>query len=247
MNIKKFFGNGFFCFSVIFNYGHQSGDLLEKNFLSFNDLVFDIGANTGAKTEQYLSYGAHVVCVEPQPACLEILKQKFSTNKRVKIVPYGIANYNKQLKFFICSSANTISTFSSDWVTQGRFKDLGYQWDATVEVACLTLDELLSLYGTPKFCKIDTENFEYEVISGLSKPIPYISFEFAWEFFENTKKCLDHLTTLGYIMFNFSIAEQNKFETDWVSSDQLEKILQHTAVEHPLGNMFWGDIYAKFG
>ena len=39
-------------------------------FLQPGDLVFDVGAHVGNKTEIYRSYGARVVCVEPQPGCV---------------------------------------------------------------------------------------------------------------------------------------------------------------------------------
>ena len=38
-----------------------------SNFISSNDLCFDIGANIGSKTEAFLAIGASVVAVEPQP------------------------------------------------------------------------------------------------------------------------------------------------------------------------------------
>ena len=31
-----------------------------------------------------------------------------------------------------------------------------------------TLDELIKVYGQPQFIKIDVENFEYQVLCGLS-------------------------------------------------------------------------------
>ena len=38
-----------------------------QTFVRPGHVVFDIGANVGAKTGLYLSCGARVVCVEPQP------------------------------------------------------------------------------------------------------------------------------------------------------------------------------------
>ena len=36
-------------------------------FFNRGDLVFDVGANQGLKTELYLGIGARVICFEPQP------------------------------------------------------------------------------------------------------------------------------------------------------------------------------------
>src|SRR5215467_6634031 len=41
------------------------------------DLIFDIGANEGAKTEVFLRLGARVVAVEPDDAGSRTLKERF--------------------------------------------------------------------------------------------------------------------------------------------------------------------------
>jgi hypothetical protein len=50
------------------------------------------------------------------------------------------------------------------------------RWDNVISVPLVTLDELIARYGEPQFCKIDVEGFEHEVLSGLSQPLPALSF-----------------------------------------------------------------------
>ena len=144
-----------------------------SNILDRGDLCFDIGANNGARTDIFLSIGARVVCVEPQPQCVERLTNKYFTNKRVVIVPKGLSESPSIMPLSICQKAETLSTFSDKWKT-GRFRD--FKWDQTVNITMTTLDNLIDEFGIPKFCKIDVEGFEYPVLMGLTLPIPIVSF-----------------------------------------------------------------------
>ena len=49
-----------------------------KKLINPNDLVFDIGANIGNRVESFLKCGARVVAIEPQPDCVNILKENLS-------------------------------------------------------------------------------------------------------------------------------------------------------------------------
>jgi hypothetical protein len=51
------------------------------------DVVFDIGANTGDKAAALLSRGVRVICIEPQPACVAALNNRFRANPNITIVP----------------------------------------------------------------------------------------------------------------------------------------------------------------
>ncbi|MGE5458631.1 MAG: FkbM family methyltransferase [Methanococcaceae archaeon] len=209
-----------------------------KSFINPNELVFDIGSNIGVKAESFLSVGAKVVCVEPQPNCISILRNKFGNNKEVNIVEAGLSDKPGKLNLSVCSSANTITTFSEEW-KKGRFSD--YTWDKIIEVNVTTLDELIKKYGIPKYCKIDVEGFEYNVLLGLSKLISTISFEFAIEMIDNALKCITYLSELGYSEFNVAIGEKNKFYFEkWVTSDVIKDYLTKSDDSY-----LWGDIYAR--
>lgn len=207
------------------------------------DLVFDVGAFIGNKTEIFLNYGAKVVCFEPQEICINFLASKFACNKNVTIVQKGLSYEHGYIDFFECTTAKTISTFSKEWTTDGRFVEQGYSWKKPIKIEVTTLDEMIKIYGIPKFCKIDVEGFEYEVLKGLSTIIPALSFEFTYENKLNTQKILDHLTSLGYTKFNFALAENPYFEFDeWLTGKIL---LERIYKENKISTDLWGDIYAK--
>src|SRR6266481_9284314 len=46
-----------------------------RQFIQPGDLVFDVGANIGGKTAAFLSLGARVVAVEPNPVCAHRLRE----------------------------------------------------------------------------------------------------------------------------------------------------------------------------
>lgn len=201
-------------------------------------LVFDIGANVGGKADGFLKMGASVVCVEPQPQCSNQLHQKYDNNQRVTLVQKALGAQPGTMQMMVCSEAPTISTLSRRWTT-GRFAS--YSWNQSINVEVTTLDQLIRTHGRPFYCKIDVEGFEYEVLSGLSSQIPYLSFEFTIEFLDNAKRSVAHLHDLGYREFSCCLGEDpNLAAIGWVTADQLIAFLQNT--KDP---MLWGDIYAR--
>lgn len=202
------------------------------------DLVFDVGANIGSKTDIYLTRGARVVCFEPQPKCVSALREKYQDNPRVTVVDKGLGYRCGQMQLYICSKANTISTFSDEWKT-GRFS--GHSWDKTITVEVTTLDKAIEVYGRPVYCKIDVEGYEFDVLKGLSQPVPCLSFEFTKEFLENARRCVAHLEILGCKHFNLVLEEKTEhvFEK-WVSPEILFRLLEDSD-----SSLLWGDVYAK--
>ncbi|NEO52694.1 MAG: FkbM family methyltransferase [Okeania sp. SIO3B5] len=210
-------------------------------FVNRGDLVFDVGANQGLKTDLYLSIGAKVICFEPQPHCVEILNQKYQNHQNVAIVNKGLAAKSGQLELSICDRANVLSTFSEQWKT-GRFAN--QKWEKKVTVEVTTLDEMIQTWGLPQFCKIDVEGFEHQVLQGLSQPIPYLSFEFTIEFIDNAKKSIQYLVSLGYNLFNFTQEDQSKLTmSEWVSETQLFDSIESKSTHQ---KSLWGNIYAKY-
>lgn len=203
-------------------------------------LVFDIGANEGIKTEEYLQKGARVVAVDPQPSCITILKQKYGANQRVSIIEKAIAAKNGSVEMFICSGASGISSLSDKWVKDGRFSKIN-KWDKKIVVETITIDELIKDFGIPNFCKIDVEGFELQVLQGLSASIPLISFEFTGEFIDDLKKCINRLKCLGYYSFNFARDIQPYLEFDeWQSGESVISAITYYSQIDP---NVWGDVY----
>ncbi len=104
-----------------------------------------------------------------------------------------------------------------------------------------TLDRLIAHYGIPAFCKIDVEGFEEEVLQGLSKKIPCLSFEFTKEFLDSAERSLARLASVGVLSCNYSVGESYALHSPaWMSTQELMEILSRSENE-----TLWGDIYVK--
>jgi SAM-dependent methyltransferase len=89
------------------------------------------------------------------------------------------------------------------------------------------LDSLISEFGPPKLCKVDVEGFEIEVLKGLSRPVPIISFELHRSEIDRTREVLARLSSIGQITSaNLADLEQDRwiFE-DWIDPEDLVRRL----------------------
>ena len=146
-----------------------------------DDLCFDIGAHVGNRVRVWRRLGARVIAVEPQPSCLAILRWFYGREPGVEIVPSAVGASRGRSILHASSATPTLSTTSADWVEEVKTGDRRFgsiQWDRQVEVNVVTLDGLIERYGEPTFCKIDVEGSELQVLEGLTRALPALSFEF---------------------------------------------------------------------
>ncbi len=220
-----------------------------KQFIHPGDLVFDVGANKGDKADVYVACGARVICFEPQPSCVEQLKRRYNNNPDVTIEPIGLAEEKGALELMICDQASTLSTFNQEATQEGRFAERNFRWNKRVNVEVHTLDEMIAKHGIPVFCKIDVENFELNVLRGLSVPIRCLSFECNSEYMQQTYDCIDHLSKMGYKKFNFCIGETSVFKfSQWLDADEIKEKLYDLARDYDWSEIWglWGDVYALY-
>jgi len=212
------------------------------SFIGSGDLVFDVGANMGERSEDFLALGATVVAVEPQAECIRRLRSQWEDEPRFALFEGACAEEEGDRELFV-SDAHTLSSMSSDWIDavreSGRFSD--YLWNETRVVATTTLDALIAEHGTPVFLKIDVEGFEYGVLSGLSQPVGCASIEWASESLPAATRCIDHLSDLGMDEFNVSLGESMSYALPrWVDAVEAVAFLSRTTKK-----LAWGDVYAR--
>jgi FkbM family methyltransferase len=220
---------------------HQKMLKFYSQLIKSGDMCFDVGANVGNRTQVFIDLGAKVIAIEPQDICLKRLDHLFGNNENIIIVGKAVGETEGYADISICEDANTISTLSESWKNNGRFAG-EFQWTETKSVSVTTLNKLIDSYGLPRFCKIDVEGFELPVIKGLTKLIPYISFEFSIELRMETKECIYHLQSLGDVEFNFSFGES----MEWLYQEWYSPEVFCNKLDAITDQMFWGDIYARF-
>lgn len=216
---------------------------LYRGFVAPGDLVFDIGAHVGDRIAAFLSLGAHVVAVEPQPAAFRWLKLRFGRDQRVSLVQAAVSDKPGEMALHVNLANPTITTASEAFMSAARNASgwEGQEWDDRVSVTALTLDKLIAAHGAPSFAKIDVEGFELNVLNGLSEPLPALSFEFTTIQRGLACDCVDRLSALGPYRFNAALGESQQLHFhDAVDADEIRAYLN--ALPH---NANSGDIYAQ--
>jgi FkbM family methyltransferase len=215
-----------------------------RQFIEPGDLVFDVGANLGNRTKLFLELNAKVIAFEPQKNCSDLLDLAFAANQNFRLLRTALGAEPGRATMFI-SDAHTVSTLSQDWVRSttdtGRFGDVG--WNKRQKVTVDTLDKVIAKYGVPRFAKIDVEGFEYEVLRGLSTPVPAASIEFATESLQVTHKAMAHMCELAPMLFQIALGENLEFIGErWMTRDETQDKLRQLSEQDP---MIWGDVYMK--
>lgn len=152
------------------------------------DLIFDIGANRGAKTEVFLRLGARVVAVEPDETCQVILRDRFIRyrlrSNPVTLVDRAVSDTIGFEELLLDGPGSAVNTMSRKWADHlkgnkdnFKYQHGGLEFSSSKSVATTTLDDLVSRFGSPFFVKIDVEGYELSVLSGMRRAVPVLSFE----------------------------------------------------------------------
>jgi FkbM family methyltransferase len=225
--------------------GRQRGlRRLYAPFVGEGDLVFDVGAHLGDRSVAFAALGARVVALEPQPRIARWLRRLVGRNARIEVREEAVGARPGVESLAISRRTPTVSTMSRSWRADAAKENAGFvgvRWETTVEVRVVTLDGLIEHYGVPRFCKIDVEGWEAEVLRGLSQPLDALSFEFVAGQLEVAAACVLRLAGLGAYRFNAALGERRSFALDgWRGAEELLAWLDAGA-----GGASSGDVYAR--
>jgi FkbM family methyltransferase len=206
-----------FARSLVIYYGQpwRLGALRRRyrEFLQPGDLAFDVGAHVGNRTRCFRTLGARVVAVEPQPDFAAWLRRQFGRDPDVTVVEAGLGAMPGRATLHVSRRTPTVSTLSTSWISQVR-RAPGFArvaWPDRCEIVLTTLDALIARHGRPRFCKIDVEGCEAEVLGGLSEPIPALSLEYLPAAIEVALAAVERLVGLGGYRFNVSRGERMRW------------------------------------
>jgi FkbM family methyltransferase len=202
-------------------------------------LVFDIGANAGTMTRVFSSLGARVVAVEPNPDCLRHIELTTSRDA-VEVLQAAVGERNGLGVLKVSDGKDKMSSLSADWreAVSKENRDYVGMWRREVTVPMITLDALIERYDFPSYIKVDVEGYEEQVLRGLSRCPPLLSFEFNRTFLEPALRILDN-SLFDQATFNYTLIDPVKFELqDWVDREELKKRMLNLRDGPGLGDIF---------
>lgn len=220
-----------------------------RSFVPDGGLAFDIGAHVGSRVRAFASLGARAVALEPQPSLASFMTRIFARNPKVEVLPSAVGAEVGTTDLFLCESNPTVATTSAEWAAAAPAK-AGWERVAFTDRATVpqtTLDALIERFGTPDFAKIDVEGSEDEVLAGLSRPLPSLSFEFLPADRDVALRAAVRLERLAetagvHYEYNFSLGEQLRLvmRERWWSAEELRAYLAEIPDDGPSG-----DVYAR--
>jgi len=232
-------------FIVYWRPGRQRGlrDLYAP-FVGEGDLVFDVGAHLGDRSVAFAGLGARVVAFEPQPAIAYWLRQVVRSHPRITVRPEAVGREPGTARLAVSRRTPTVSTLSARWqqrVAEGNPGFESVRWDRSVDVQVTTLDALIEEFGMPRFCKIDVEGHEPEVLAGLSHAVRAVSVEFVSGDLAGTIACVRRLDQLGDYEFNVVLGEGRTFH--WPRWQEPETVV--VWLGEGTEGVSSGDVYAR--
>lgn len=209
---------------------------LYRPFISAGDLCFDIGSNIGERAEVFLALGAKVVAFEPLPHCAREIGPRSSNHPNLTVVQSAVGAEIGTADMVVAKWSK-VSSLAKDWVRDQDVQDV-------IQVRVTTLDDAISSYGIPNFCKIDVEGFELEVLKGLSQPIRTMTLEYdtSEAGTRKTLDCLEKLRGFGPLEINVTSGEAPYLLwSRWLPDAEVRAAFP---ISDPKSN--FGDIFIRF-
>lgn len=125
------------------------------------NIIVDCGSNIGWIVDHYIKMYPYTewdyICIEPNPYCVQVLKEKFKSNENIKILQNAVSSIKKTCSFRFSSRLSEGGTINSNKIESAS---------ETVVIETITLPEISDLCSSydKKIIKIDIEGEEYDLM-----------------------------------------------------------------------------------
>ena len=204
--IFSFYDNDKYVGKSLSEYGEWSESEVEliKGLVPNNDVIIEIGSNIGTHTvplAKHLSNGGKIYAFEPQSQNRKLLEQNIKDNDIENVQVSNMAISSGEGKAYM-------NTFANDKLSNyGDARIFRDEFDNSECVQVKTLDEFFynncAGENSVRLIKFDVQGQELNVIIGSEKlineyrPILYLENDNT----ETSKKLIDKIKSLGYIIF----------------------------------------------
>jgi FkbM family methyltransferase len=216
-------------------------DRLYRRFVRSGDLVFDIGAHVGDRIAAFRRLDARVVAVEPQPALVRTLRLLYGRDRDVAIEAAAIGSHSGCVELNLNPDNPTVATVSGEFISAAADAP-GWEeqaWTKSIRVPLTTIDTLIAKHGAPAFIKIDVEGFELEALSGLTRAVPALSFEFTTIQRDIAYDCIRRCAALNYTKFNAALGENQRFaHANWIDGRDIASWLSGLPARANSGDVY---------
>ena len=194
-------------------------------FVRAGDLVFDIGAHAGDRIAAARAIGARVIAVEPQARMHRLLRLLHGRDGGVILRRACCGAAPGEAVLRVNRANPTVSTLSPDMIDAAAHAPgwHGQVWDAEEPVSVTTLDALSETHGTPDYIKIDVEGHEADVLKGVSRLPPLLSFEVTSIARSAGLSALERTAALGADAFRLSLGESHVWEGPWIDAEAMAR------------------------
>jgi FkbM family methyltransferase len=176
-------------------------------------IIFDVGANWGSKTNVFSKLAYKVVSFEPAINCFRFLEKRFR-NSNVVVLNLALGNCESENEFYSVADNEGYSSLSPKHIEvtlKQRGVSSAFKINKT-KVKVKEIEYFINQFGVPDYIKIDVEGFELEVIKGLKTLVPIISFEANLpQFTQESVQCIEYLMRLSKNRYRFNFINSNFF------------------------------------